>query len=494
MNRMKINRILLILTAVFTGLYAAPDICSGQIEMTLDKAVGLAMKNSPDIQRTKLDLERNSQLLKAQQAANKSNFSLTLEPFTYSSDLTFDTFLSAWSKNEKKESKGSFRITQPIVQTGGSVSLINNLSWQDSYSDYNDKRNKQFSNNLYLSYTQPIFTYNQLSLEMKELELDLENAQLTFAIQELSIERQVAQTFYNAYESKMNLDIATEEQKNQEDSYNIIKNKVEADLAALEELYQAELNLASSKSSVQNSRVTLENSLDILKQLIGMSLNEEITIKTDTTHKHVPVDLNMAVTSGLENRKELRQNKINIENAQFDLIRTSAQNEFKGSVTLTYGLIGTNEDFVDMYENQAKNQTVGLSVNIPLWDWGEKKSRIKASEATIQRQELTYDNEITSIQIEIRATYRKIQNQALQIEIARQNVKNAELTYDINLERYKYGDLTSMDLSLYQTQLSEKKTALVSALVDYRLALLDLKIQSLWDFEKDRPVFPNLNK
>ena len=81
-----------------------------------------------------------------------------------------------------------------------------------------------------------------------------------------------------------------------------------------------------------------------------------------------------------------------------------------------------------------------------------------------------------------------MQNQTIQIEIARQNVRNAELTYDINLERYKNGDLTSMDLNLYQTQLSEQKLGLVEALINYKLALLDLKIKSLWDFEKNRAV------
>ncbi|NIA31370.1 MAG: TolC family protein, partial [Actinobacteria bacterium] len=74
------------------------------------------------------------------------------------------------------------------------------------------------------------------------------------------------------------------------------------------------------------------------------------------------------------------------------------------------------------------------------------------------------------------------------IEIARQNIKNAQLTYDINLERYKNGDLTSMDLNLYQTQLSEQKLGLVEALINYKLALLDLKIKSLWDFEKNCAV------
>jgi hypothetical protein len=45
-----------------------------------------------------------------------------------------------------------------------------------------------------------------------------------------------------------------------------------------------------------------------------------------------------------------------------------------------------------------------------------------------------------------------------------------------------------MDLNLFQNQLSEKKINQVDAIISHKLALLDLKIRSLWDFEKDRPV------
>jgi len=30
--------------------------------------------------------------------------------------------------------------------------------------------------------------------------------------------------------------------------------------------------------------------------------------------------------------------------------------------------------------------------------------------------------------------------------------------------------------------------SLIQALIDFKLALLDLKIESLWDFEKNQPV------
>ncbi len=87
--------------------------------------------------------------------------------------------------------------------------------------------------------------------------------------------------------------------------------------------------------------------------------------------------------------------------------------------------------------------------------------------------------------------YRNLLNQENQIEIARQNEKNAQLTYEINLERYQNGDLTGMDLNLYQTQLSEKKLAYAQSLITYKIELLNMKIQSLYDFENDVPIIPS---
>ena len=106
----------------------------------------------------------------------------------------------------------------------------------------------------------------------------------------------------------------------------------------------------------------------------------------------------------------------------------------------------------------------------------------------MKNSQLSEEDEKNNIIIGIRQAYRNVQNQNLQIDIAQQNVKVAQLTYDINLERYENGDLTSMDLNLYQNQLSQKKIGLVDAMIAYKLALLDLKVESMWDFIKNRPV------
>ncbi|OQX75163.1 MAG: hypothetical protein B6D64_12195, partial [Bacteroidetes bacterium 4484_276] len=104
--------------------------------------------------------------------------------------------------------------------------------------------------------------------------------------------------------------------------------------------------------------------------------------------------------------------------------------------------------------------------------------------------EIDIQTQRDNIIINIRQIYRNLNNLILQIEIAEQNEKNAQLTYEINLERYRNGDLTSMDLELFQNQLSEKKMNLANALINYKLELINMKIQSLWDFENNTSFVP----
>ncbi|MBN1291802.1 MAG: TolC family protein [Candidatus Latescibacteria bacterium] len=474
-------------------LFAESTYSFAQRVLTLDSALNVAMENSPDIKQTSLDLERSKALLDAQNAALKSQFRLSINPFSYSRDRQFNTMFSEWNTTKTKSSLGSFTVSQPIKATDGTIELTNRFTWRDSYSDYTDQQVETFDNNLYLSLTQPIFTYNRTKLETRELELDLELTMLNFAMQKLSLERQVAQNFFSVYQSRMSYNISIEELDNQQQSYQIIKNKVDAGLAALEELYQAELNLANSKSTVQNREVSLQNALDNFKQLIGIPLDEMVTVDANVAYEYVAVSLDKALSEALKNRMELRQQAINLQNAQFSLIRTAALNEFLGNISLSYGLIGTDEQFGNLYDAPTKRQSIGISFEIPLWDWGEKKSRMKATEVTIEQRKLSIDDEKIAINMSIRQSYRSLNNLVNQIDIATQSVRNAELTYDINLERYKNGDLTSMDLNLYQTQLSERKISLVQAQIDYKLALLDLKIQTLWDFENNVPVLPEIS-
>jgi len=460
--------------------------------ITIEMALEIAEENNPSLRNSKLNLERSQLNLVAQRASLKSRFSLTLEPVSYSKTRSFDNRLSQWYENERLNTGGNFRVSQPILLTDGTLTLNNNFSWQSNTSNVEgiNNQNKAFTNNLYLSLEQPIFTYNTRKMELKRLEIAYENSGISYALERLRTESSITRQFYSVYMAQNNLVIRKEELENAKQNYEIIKNKVDADLAAKEELYQAEVNYASAESAVEDQIASLEDAKDVLKQTLGMPLSENINVKGNIEFSTVLVSFDQAVSHGMASRMELRQREIDIELADLQMIQTKALNEFRGDISLSIGITGVNENFANMYDNPTQNPRVAVSFAVPIFDWGEKKARVKAQQTAQTIAKLSYEIQKNDIEINIRQVLREIEKIRTQIDIAEKNVRNAQLTYDLNLTRYREGDLTGMQISQFQTQLSTRKISYSQTLIDYKMALLNLKILSLYDFENDKPVVP----
>lgn len=481
-------------------LLASPHAAESR-SLNLDQALDLAMEQSPTIRQAQYNLEVQELNLDAQNASLKSQFSLSVTPYSYSKDRQFYEPESKWLDQEDTESSLQFTVAQPIRWTDGTLSLISNVRYLESSSDEIQfssdgipgvstisTSRTSYSSNLYLSLSQPLFTYNRTQLQLRELELALENARLNYSIRKLELESQVTQSFYDLYRMEQSVEISREELANTEESYNIIRNKVEAGISAEEELYQAELNLANSRASLESDLVNLANARDDFKIQLGIDLSDSVEVMAEIEKFIVDVNLQKAIEKGLEYSLELQQHQISIENAEADLIRAGSQNEFRGTAELTYGLTGIDSELDNLYDSPTKTQRVSLTLNIPLWDWGEKGARMEASRTQIESTKLNRDEQIKQIELSIKKAYRNLINQETQVEIAEQNVRNAQLTYEINLERYRNGDISSKEIGEYQTQLSREKLNRIAALINYRIALLNLKIQSLWDFRSDTPV------
>ncbi|MCG8582852.1 MAG: TolC family protein [Bacteroidales bacterium] len=483
-----------ILFTLVMMLFAGLSQLEAQRLMTLSQSVEEALKNSPQIVRTRLGLERTRELLNAQRAALRSNFRLNLNPYVYSNNRQYDEFNQQWFTSESTQSNGTLSITQPVIWTDGTISLDNTFGYRDNYSTSSANSFEGFSNNLRLSIDQPLFTYNRTKMTLKELEFDHENAKLNYALEALNVEQQITQYFYQIYQKQMELITSREEWDNRKKSFEIISNKVEAGLTAKEEMLQAELDMMTSQSTVQNNEVELENIKDNFKQMLGLPLSEELMVIAEVSVLPVDIDLSMATNFALANRMEIRQRQIDIETGKFELIKTNATNEFKGNFNVSVGLFGENEKLGNIYDNPTDNEDLRFSLEVPLFDWGEKKARMRAAEASLKTSEYNLQDEQKSIRLDIRKIDRSIKNTLIQIDIARKNEENAQLTYEINLEKYRNGDLTSMDLNLFQNQLTQKKNALTTALINYKLELLNMKLQTLYDFELQRSIIDDVMK
>lgn len=458
--------------------------------LTLEKALNIAFEHSPALLQSKLSLEQNQLNLKAQNASLKSQFSLDVNPFNYTRNNQYDSYNSKWFANESMTSSASLGIRQPIKWTDGTVSLVNDFSWQNASNRTSGGTNKSFNHNLSLRIDQPLFTYNKTKMQLKELEYALENAKISYAMQQLSIEKNVTTQFYDVYQKQKDLNTAKEEFNNQKQNYEIIKNKVEAGLVAKEELYQAEVNLATSESSVYSQEINFENTKDNFKLLLGISLDEDVMVLPNTDINQVEVNTNEAVKYALDQRMEIRQKEITLEQDLFNIVRAKANNEFKGNLQARIGMDALGGKVNNMYSNPTDNEQIGVSLTIPIFDWGAKKAQVKSSQLAMESDQISMDEEKKNIVIGVRQICRNLPTLISQINIKKKSIENAERTYEINLEKYRNGNLTGMDLQQYQKQLTEAKQAYTNAIISYKLELLNLKIQTLWDFENNKTYLP----
>lgn len=479
----------LISTFVFFLFFTTSGVFSQEI-LTLEKALQIAFQHSPALLQSKLSLEQRQLDLKAQDASLKSQFSLDVNPFNYTRNNQYDSYNSKWYANESMSSSASFGIRQPIKWTDGMVSLINDFSWQDASNRTSGGKNTSFNHNLSLRIEQPLFTYNRTKMQLQELEFALENAKISYAMQQLTIEKNVTTQFYDVYQKQKDLHTARDEYNNQKQNYDIIKNKVEAGLVAKEELFQAEVNLATSESSVYSQEIAFENTKDNFKILIGISLDEDVMVLPNTDVNPIDVNTNDAVKHALDQRMELRQKEISLEQGLFSIIKAKADNEFKGNLSARIGLDALGEKVGNMYDNPTNNEQIGVTLTIPLFDWGAKKARVKSSQLAQESNEIDFEEEKKSIIVDVRQICRNLPTLIRQIEIKKKSIGNAELTYEINLEKYRNGTLTGMELQQYQKQLTDAKQAYTNAIISYKLELLNLKIQTLWDFETNKTYLP----
>ena len=464
----------------------------GQRILTIEQALDIAEDNNPSLKSSKLSYERTQLLLEAQRIALKPQFSLTLDPFSYSQTRRIDSYNSAWYTSKTLSSSGTFQSVMTILPTDATLRLSNTFEWQDSESRRSSGTtiSKAFSNDLSLRLNQPLFTPNSTKMTIQRLEFDNENARISYAMQRLTQEQRITRQFYTVYSAKSRLAINQAELENVKTNYEIIKAKVEAQLTAEQELSQAEVSLANAQSSVMSGESSLQDAKDNLKQMLGMPLNEDIDVEVTIEAIPMLIDVERAIQSGMSSRMELRQREISIIEADMQMIETKARDAFRGDLSLSIGITGDNENFGNIYETPTNSPRVAVSFSVPIFDWGLRKTRIQAQRTSQIIAQLNYDNEVVNIELEIRSSVRSLENYRAQLDIQQISVRNAQRTYALNEVLYREGDINGLQLSQYQSQLSNAQMSYVNAQINYKQELLALKILTLYDYENDKPIVP----
>ena len=283
----------------------------------------------------------------------------------------------------------------------------------------------------------------------------------------------------------------------QQEAHEIAKSKYSAGLIREVEALQMEVDLSAAANNYDIAKVDYASQISLFKEKIGIELVDSIIIKSDLEYIPVIVDVEKAVSLALENRLELKESEIQIELTQMDIKRRKAEGRINGDISVNYEFRGVNKDYLTIPIETTLNNTwenlvsrpgsfgVGVTVNIPIIDWGENRARVHSAEATLKQNQIGLDGEKVTIERDVRTTVDRLQSSLRRLQLLEKNVVVAEKSFGISRQRYSNGDIDSQAMALERERLNNAYISRLEAYINYKLFLSDIMRKTFLDFEKN---------
>ncbi len=481
---MMINLILKICGALLFVLLYSTNSYAQRI-LSLDESISIALGESYSIKDAELNLTSSQKNLEALKLGLMSSVRLEFDAPSYSRQLSSQfnptTGSEEFFKTGNTKVEGRLFVSQPLLFSNGTLSLVGSLFGRDQYSDFTGT-NRDYFSNLSIRLNQPLFIFNQQKANLERAEINLERAQRNYTRAEREIIYNVTSAFLRLYQAKQQMEITTERVRQNEESFQTAANKFKAGLIAEVESLQLEVDLAASRNELLDSERNFEELKNEFKLLIGLELSELIDVNAQLDFVPIEVDAQEAIEAALKFRPDLLNAADNIKLNEMAIEEVDSRSTFKAEISANYGINKNDERFKNVFNDFLDNRSVVMTLSIPVWDWGKNSTEVQAAEADFKNSHLFYENLKQTIRKEILSSVNRINSAKSRVQVLSRSVDVAEKSYEISLERFKAGTITSFDLSQVQLRLVEAKQNSLNALIDYELAIAELERRTMINY------------
>ncbi len=312
-------------------------------------------------------------------------------------------------------------------------------------------------------------TIKQAQLQKEAQDLSTENTQNNI---EIAITQAYLQILYSRESIKNNQNIV------ESDSVQLIQTKefLDAGSITLSEYAQVEAQYSADKYNLVQAQNSYESYKLQLKQLLELDYDESLEIEFPEIDD---AEILAFIPSKYEVYKraltimpEVANSKVNIRLA--NLSKSTAKAGYLPSVSVS-GSIGTGNIFNNSPSFATQigrnfNQSIGLTVSIPIFDNKQNSSNVKKANLDIQMAELDLLDTQKALLSTIENLYQDALSGQSKYNAAKDKLNSAKLSYDLVQEQYTLGIRNTVELTTeknnyanaLQDMLQTKYTALVS--------------------------------
>ena len=487
-------------------IYSILMICFSAIKaqtyhLSLEESIEIAKSKSFEIQNLLQEKIIAENELKAATALLRTNVTLdfTLPQYTENIQQWQDSTGISFFPIKTLRGTGNLNFIQPLP-TDGRIFISSGLSSINDY--YFNRRATTF--NTVVGLSQPLnsfWGYNSIKSDLKRARLNYERSNKAYKRAELDLIYDVSNEFYTLLLQQKGAEIAQMNLERQTEAFEISKNKYAAGLIREVESLQMEVDLAEAQNTYDMSIFNLKSSTNTFKRLIGLELDAIVTLKSEMyNYSIVDIKIEKAVEMAINNRLEIRDREIQIELQQLQINRQKSLGMPQARLDASWERIGiSNTGLSETFSNSISGSwdnlqarpsqyMIGLTISIPIIDWGRNKSLVKASQARQRQNRLSKEDEERRIEVEVRNLVDNIQTTLSRLILLERNVNVAERSYSITLQRFTDGDIDSQALALERTRLNSAQRIHLDAFVRYQLLLSDLTRKTFYDFLNNKEI------
>jgi len=468
-------------------------------KLTLEQSIELAKQKSYNMQLLKQDLQIAEYNLHSVLSSLKTNIkmNITLPNYTATVKEKADSAGVYYSVRGLTYSSG-LNINQPLP-TDGNIYIQSGLS---TLRDY-DGGARSANVNTRFGITQPIdalYGYNSIKSSLKRARLAYEQSNKSLKREELNLVYDVSRAFYNLLSVQKREEFAYSDLVRQTDAQEISKKKFESGLIREVDALQMEVDLAEAQSNYDIAVLDKKSAANAFKQELGINLEDSIVLDNNLQYQIVVIDPQNAVKLALENRLEIKEQDIQIELQKLSVKQQKVAGMIRGNINAYYEKVGVassydNFDVANAISNSYSNFLVrpsnfgfSFTISIPILDWGQNRSLVKAAEARLTRYNIQKEQLEVSIKAEVLNLVDNINTNLKRLQLLEKNLVVAQKSFDITLQRYSDGDIDSQALALERNRLNTSYSSHLNAYINYQLSLADLMRKTFYDFQNDQPV------
>lgn len=322
-----------------------------------------------------------------------------------------------------------------------------------------------------INFTQPVFHWDHW-VELSQSDNRIAQAEAEYQAEFQNLMVKSTEAYFNILSAQDNVEFNLSEQKAIERQLEQAKQRFDVGLVAITDVYEAQAGFDQSIANLIEAENELDDTKEALREIIGeneadlLSLEKNIEfslpVPNDITEWSNVADTNNFTIIAALNQAEVSRKEIRKQQSghlpTLDIVAGYGVQE----VTSSFGLRGDT-------------QSVGLQLNIPIFEGGMVYSRSKQAQFEYQAAKENLLNTKRQIKRELRNAFRDVISSISRVKALKASVESAESALEATEAGFEVGTRTMVDVLSEQRNLYKAKADHSRSRYDYLVNGIKLK-------------------